>query len=346
MVSAEAVLNPVVTTANGGVGRTEVILGDPTGFMSGQLLLLHQTQGMDAGHFELHRIDSVDGDVAIVSPPLTGAFGTGAGSVAQAIVVPQYARLTVNSGGRVIAPVWDGMRGGVVAIAATGAVTVEMGGSIDVTGRGFRPGVSTDSSFSNRPGTQGEGELGLGMLLPAANGTGGGGGAYGACNRSSGGGGGAGGSAGGDGVGMCSAPATGGVPAGGDASPMLGGGGGSGGPFRRSAGGAGGGIIIIFAESLVVEGMILAGGNGGAPAQAFFTTCGGGGGGGGGGSIFVDVETATLGESLVTAVGGPPGPPLGGSTCTGLTAGGGGAGRISVRATTLMGTTDPPAITP
>jgi hypothetical protein len=347
MVSAEAVLNPVVTTANGGVGRTEVILGDSTGFVSGQLLLLHQTQGTDAGHFELHRIDSVDSGVATVSPPLTEAFGTGAGSVAQAIVVPQYASLTVTSGGRVVAPAWDGTRGGIVAIAATGEVTIETGGSIDVSALGFRGGVSSDGGFSNAPGTQGEGQMGLGTQASTANGNGGGGGLYGAgCNRSPGGGGGAGGEPGGEGLGVCTAPTMGGVSAGGDASPMLGGGGGTGGPYHRSQGGRGGGIIIIFAESLVVEGTIAAGGSGGAPAQSFFTTCGGGGGGGGGGSIFVDVETATLGDALVTAAGGPPGPPLGTSYCAGLTAGAGGAGRISVRAAALEGATDPPAITP
>ncbi len=345
-VDAEAVLNTVVTTANGGAGRDGVILGDATGFAAGQLLLLHQTQGPDAGHYELHRIESVAMGVATVSPPLTGSFGTGAGSVAQAIVVPQYASLTVAAGGRVVAPAWDGTRGGIVAVAATGAVTIEMGGSIDVTGRGFR-GPPMDGASSNTPGLQGEGHLGVGMRLPEANGSGGGGAVFGGCNRSAGGGGGAGGMDGADGMGVCSPASIGGVTAGGDASPMLGGGGGNGGPFRRAAGGTGGGIVIIFAQSVSVEGAVTAGGSGGGPAVlVFFSSCGGPGGGGGGGSIFVDAETVMVGDALVTAAGGPAGPTSGVSACVGLVGGAGGAGRISIRADTLMGTTNPPAITP
>jgi len=344
---ADAVLNTVVSTANGGMGRTEVILGNPMGFAGGQLLLMHQTQGPDAGRFELHRIDSVDGEVATVSPPLGAPFATGAGSVAQAVVVPQYESLTITSG-RVIAPAWDGMTGGIVAIAATGAVTVAPAGSIDVASRGFRGAVGSPVP-STVPGLQGEGHLGLGALMPTPNGSGGGGAIQGgACPRSAGGGGGGGGEPGALGTGTCppSLSTEGGLAAGGDASPIFGGGGGTGGPYLRAGGGAGAGLVMILAGSLVVEGAIRADGAVGATARIYVTTCGGPGGGGGGGSVFADVDTAMLGDALVTALGGAAGSPVSHPYCTGLAAGAGGAGRISIRADTLTGTTNPPAITP
>ena len=58
---------------------------------------------------------------------------------AQAVRVPQFAGLTVNSGASVTAPAWDGQTGGVVALHVRGAVMLN--GTVDVSGRGFRGGA-------------------------------------------------------------------------------------------------------------------------------------------------------------------------------------------------------------
>jgi len=342
--AGDAALNTIMTTANGGMGRTELILADATGFAAGQMVLLQQTQGPDAGRFSLHRIESVAGEVATLNPALGAPYATGAGAVAQAVVVPQYTDLMVT-GGRVVAPAWDGTTGGIVAIAATGTVTIGAGGSIDVDGRGFR-GTPSGTVFANTIGQQGEGDLGPGGAAVTANASGGGGGAISSCNRGPGGGGGAGGEAGDVGGVVCTPATAGGVVAGGDGSLLFGGGGGQGGPAFHSGGGNGGGVVIIFAANLEVEGTIVAQGGAGGAARGIFSTCGGGGGGGAGGTIYLDVDTAVLGEDLVSAGGGAGGPTGAAPICSGLTGGVGGGGRISVRGDSIMGTTVPPAIVP
>ncbi len=342
--AGDAALNTIMTTANGGMGRTELILADATGFAAGQMVLVQQAQGPNAGRFSLHRIEGVAGEVATLNPALAAPYSTGGGAIAQAVVVPQYTDLSVT-GGRVVAPAWDGTTGGIVAIAATGTVTIGAGGSIDVDGRGFR-GTPSAATFANIIGMQGEGDLGPGARAVTANASGGGGGAISTCNRGPGGGGGAGGEAGGLGGVICTPATAGGVVAGGDGSLLFGGAGGQGGPPFLSGSGHGGGAVVIFAANLEVEGTIIARGAAGAVARGFFSTCGGGGGGGAGGTIYLDVDNAVLGEDLVSAGGGAGGPVGTVAMCAGLFGGDGGSGRVSVRGDSIMGTTVPPAITP
>lgn len=58
---------------------------------------------------------------------------------AQVIFVPQYNRLTVNTGASLSAPAWDGLQGGVIAIKAN-SIVLAAGAKIDASGLGFRGG--------------------------------------------------------------------------------------------------------------------------------------------------------------------------------------------------------------
>lgn len=62
----------------------------------------------------------------------------------QLIQVPQYTSVTISGVGSITAPSWNGITGGVVAVHATGTVTVN--GSITVEGKGFRGGVRDNTT--------------------------------------------------------------------------------------------------------------------------------------------------------------------------------------------------------
>jgi uncharacterized repeat protein (TIGR01451 family) len=66
--------------------------------------------------------------------------------VFQVVRVPQYSTAAVS--GTVTAPAWDGLSGGVVAIDVTGDL-YWTGGTIDVSGRGFRGGGGQNRGASN-----------------------------------------------------------------------------------------------------------------------------------------------------------------------------------------------------
>lgn len=68
----------------------------------------------------------------------------------QIIRVPQFTSLTVASAGSIVAPAWDGLRGGVVALQVRDTVTID--GKIDVAGRGFRGGQKASNSGLRSPG--------------------------------------------------------------------------------------------------------------------------------------------------------------------------------------------------
>jgi PKD repeat protein len=65
---------------------------------------------------------------------------------AQVVRVPRYASLTINSGGILTCPNWNGSTGGVLAIEVQGNTVINSGGRIDVTGLGFRGGQLLDNN--------------------------------------------------------------------------------------------------------------------------------------------------------------------------------------------------------
>ena len=98
----------------------------------------------NAGNYELAGVASISGNTITLACNLQKSY-TLAGK-AQVIRVPQYTTLTINSGGSIIAPAWNGTVGGVVAVQA--ATTLQLDGTIDVSAKGFRGGTIHDGAAS------------------------------------------------------------------------------------------------------------------------------------------------------------------------------------------------------
>lgn len=368
--------NSVASAATGAKGGTNLTLGNATGFATGQNVFIHQTQGTGAGNSELNRIAAVNGTTATLVNPLANDYTAGA----QTVVVQQYTTVDVAATGTVVAPAWNGTSGGIMAIQARGAVTID--GTVSMGGRGFRGGGDPTGCFPGSPsgvgcnishGRYGESEAGSSNFgtpdnagYGINNGSGGGGGTRGMdCAAGGGGSHATGGSPGADGsLGFCivnlrhGGGLAGNLLGGQDLTRQIyiGGGGGEGGPdedgTHPGVGGNGGGIIVIFADSLTVNnttGVLESNGGGGAGGINAFPGCGGSGGGmgsgggGAGGAIRLFTAGATsLGSGRITTLGG--GGATGGSCGAGNPGGNGGLGRIHVRpGAAVTGATNPPA---
>jgi hypothetical protein len=351
-------LNLTASPANGTAGSSTLTVDSATGFSAGQEVLIHQTQGTGAGSWEQATIASVAGSVLTFTAPLSHTYtSTGTNNHAQVVVVEQYTTLDVPAGTALLAPVWNGSTGGILAVHVTGAMTVE--GRVSMAGRGYRGTVhrctSGGPTYTCKDGFSGESPFGPGSQGVANNGPGGGGGARGQdCGMGAAGSYGTAGQKGTNGthtMGNCSA-ISGNSPAGstiGDpdltSAIFFGGAGGEGGADEDGAypgkGGDGGGIIFIEAGTLTVTGQVTVdGGDGGNGVQN--AVCGGsgcgmsGGGAGAGGAVRIIATTADLGSGLVTSNGGN------GGKCTCATSGAaGGRGRIAVQAGTVNGSTTP-----
>ena len=165
------------TAADLTAGSTSIPVGAPTGsalIQAGDLLLIIQMQGADinsdnsgaygdgvpldpaqgnlganylAGQYEyVVATSAVVGGAVSISSPLVNSYGTqnypvGAESQGQrryqVVRVPQYSSLTLT--GAVTAVAWNGSIGGVVAMDVAGGLTFS-GGSVNVSGQGFRGG--------------------------------------------------------------------------------------------------------------------------------------------------------------------------------------------------------------
>lgn len=359
-----------VTGAAGGTTLATNGKFDNTTTPPGTVLFVHQTQGTGAGNYELVSIQSVSNqkNVATLSKPLVHSFSDPG---AQAVVMRQYTDVTVAAGQAVSAPAWDGQCGGILPFRATGTASVL--GAIDLSARGFRGHAHTctlgfppyqcdsmtpDTGAAN--GFAGESELGVGLQLATAHGSGGGGALDGSdCGMGGGGSHGTTGVAGPNGGGLppCRSGgmlkqfggAAGLVTVGADLSPsiLFGGAGGEGGADEDGAlpgpGGNSGGIVFIVAKSIIVTGTISAAGAPGGVGVAV-SMCGGtgtgmgGGGGGAGGSIRLAAYSVDVGTNKVVAAGG------GGGACggqPGILGGAGGAGRIGVLSDSTKGSTTP-----
>lgn len=307
---------------------------DASPFAVGDILLLHQTRGTGVGQWEINRVSAVGSDQYTMQVALKYTYTDSGASQAQAIKIPRYTNVTVQSGTWTLTD-WNKDVGGFLTWAASGTSTIT--GTVDCTYDGFTGGAV---GTADTDGYQGEGTAGAGTQSQAANGNGGGGGDDGlGAKVGSGGGGGGNGAAGTNGAnGSGGTGGTGGLA---DGSADLtdfvlgggGGAGGSGGVASTSAGGDGGGGVIFFSKNLSIDGAITVTGSNGqaAPSGA------GSGGGGAGGSVLAVVQTAALGTNKITALAGS------GGTGGGGTDGGAGAvGRIAVHhSATVTGTTNP-----
>lgn len=300
------------TSCSGTSGAKTLTLGAAGSFANNDLVLIHQSRGTGVGAWEINKIASGGGTTTLtLQDNLTNTYTDSGASQAQAIRLLEYVDVTVNSGKTWSVPAWDGDKGGILAFAARGTVTIT--GTISANGKGYVGGTSTNET--------GEGTVGTKTTGTTNNGSGGGSG-YTASGAGSG---------GGNGTAGQSVDSTGGVVSGSaDLTTItFGGGGGTG---NNGIGGAGAGIIIIFSKTITIAGgLTLTGTNGG-------TGIDWGGGAGAGGSILIKCQNATLGTTKLTASGGTGGA----STAPRHSGGAGGAGRIRLDySSSYTGTTTP-----
>eukprot|EP01105_Mastigella_eilhardi_P022038 TRINITY_DN5397_c0_g1_i3.p1 TRINITY_DN5397_c0_g1~~TRINITY_DN5397_c0_g1_i3.p1 ORF type:complete len:610 (+),score=105.31 TRINITY_DN5397_c0_g1_i3:294-2123(+) len=220
----------------------------------------------------------------------------------------RYLRVVVQSAATLSCEAWNGTSGGMISITAK-EIVIAQGGSVDVSGLGFRGGevVTTDQGEAH----QGESRQGRGQNALENNYCGGGGGDSRCAFGSIGGGGG--------GNGTCGNPASpnthrnvtraGGH--GGQANPQvgsnnladhMGGGGGAGGIYVRGApgtGGCGGGCVSLAAETVELLGTVVANGSSGGCGSEYSS----GGGGGAGGCVRLRAASAKL-HGTIAASGG------------------------------------------
>ena len=363
-------INQIAGPATGSKLTNQLSVAGATGLAKGQVLFIHQTQGIGAGNSELNQILDLNATTATLARALVNDYTVGA----QVVVVPQYTNVTVSAGGTLTAPAWDGMQGGILVFQASGAVNLD--GTLSMVGKGFRGAGTSGVCFPGAPGCllnhgrYGESEAGPSSFSAMNNngkgansGGGGGGGTRGEdCAAGGGGSYGSVGAAGADGsLGTCTMNNLhgGGLPGAGlgqgdlTQSIFLGPAGGEGGPDESGAypgpGGNGGGIVALYAGTFTVNptsGVLDAGG---APGGSGVATgpCGGtgsgmgnGGGGAGGGIRILTAGTTALGAGRISALGGAGG--AGGTCGAGFAGGSGGQGRIQVRtAAPFTGNTNP-----
>ena len=309
----------------------------------GDAVLIHQTQGTNAGCWEINRaISDFGGGTATyqLAKPLKCNYASGGNNHAQIQRVPQYTACSV-SGTMTPLSGWNGTWGGIFAVMCSETMTVS--GSISTDGTGYLGGsmISPPAGPCGVAGNQGEGIAGGRNTRSTSSNVNGGGGGW-ECNNNGGAGG---------GHATAGASGHGGTSSGGtvvgestmSSAILFGGAGGSGAPGNDGReyggyGGNGGGIVWIGANTLVVNGAITARGASG-QGDRYNDREVYGGGGGAGGSIKIQTAIATLDSNRLQANGGS-----GGSS--GRSGGAGGTGRIRIEyCDTLSGSTNPPTST-
>jgi len=280
---------PANQSCAGTSGTKTITVTDSTGFLNGDLVLIHQTRGTGAGNWQLNKLITGAGTATFtMESTLTHTYTRSGASQAQVIELNQYKDMTTGS---FSIPAWDQSKGGIVAFFDKGTTTVD--GTITGSGKGYY-GKGGGAGLGNK-GAQGEGDPGAGSNgSTSRNGSGAGGGSNeGSVDTPYYGGGGGNGGAGSNGNG--SSPGQGGNAVGNAAltSVFFGGGGGGASCNGGNAHGDGGGMIFIFSKDLVITGSIANIGTGGTGSYS----------GGAGGSVLIKAETATLGSGLITGTG-------------------------------------------
>ncbi|MBL7935342.1 MAG: T9SS type B sorting domain-containing protein, partial [Bacteroidia bacterium] len=134
-------------------------LNVPTNLTCGDLIIIYQAQGANmtttdnslygnivnynsAGLFEYRHVVSVNGNTITLNAPLNNNYLlTGH---PQVVKVPQYTKLTINSGAIVTGLNWDGSKGGIVSIHCSDSLILN--GQIKANDIGFRGGKTRITS--------------------------------------------------------------------------------------------------------------------------------------------------------------------------------------------------------
>lgn len=170
-VNASTVVNEyTLLTLDANAGATAITVGTSSlnagglfagALAPGDLLFIIQMQGAtlganndstfgeilnygNAGHHELAQVLSVPSITSIqLSCPLQKNYS--ASGKTQIVRVPRYSSLTVNGGGVLTCPSWNGSTGGVLVIEVLGNTVINSGARLDANGRGFRGGALLDN---------------------------------------------------------------------------------------------------------------------------------------------------------------------------------------------------------
>jgi hypothetical protein len=337
VISADTTDAPIDSACTGTTGSNSLSATNAS-FASGQEILIHQTQGTNAGTYMRNKIISYTAGTITLDQALNITYGTGA----QVLVLKQYVNVTVNSGKTWTAKAWNGTVGGILGFLCNGTFTNN--GIISASAKGFRGTKTRISDTSVHIGIQGEGYSSVGSATTSANTIGGGGGNENTeTDRKPGGGGGGYATIGTNGTKTGSREI---VGIGGETvgisnltSLFFGGGGGQGAYYGGVSStsvqaGSGGGIVFIYGSDTINNGYIYSNGENGSTSIPAVGGCGAGAGG----SVLIKCQTATLGTNLITVSGG-----IGGTGYNEEGSGGnGGIGRIHVDYyTSVTGTTTP-----
>ena len=134
-VAATENLN-LYTQCSGTAGSTTLIVASTAGFGSGDMILIHQSRGINDPNWEINKVSSIGAGSLTLASPLKRTYAddgsiTGGGNQSQCIRIPQYRNLTIN--GTVTPPDFDDPgTGGIVAVAVASQMVVN--GNINVDG--------------------------------------------------------------------------------------------------------------------------------------------------------------------------------------------------------------------
>lgn len=341
-ISSNTTQSLTARQCSGTAGTTSLSLAS-SGFTNGDVVLIHQARGTNAGSWEINMIVSGGGSTSLtLAQNLQTTYNYTGANKAQIIKVPMYTQITVNGGCTWRCTSWNQSTGGFLVFAATVGLTVN--GALSVNGNldsspssctYCTPAGGIGGGFYGGRGDQvnndgvGQGEGGEGYAndrqwSTSANGNGAGGAYYNGSPGGAAGGGGGNGTAGSTGqVGDSDVGGAGGSTAGNaELSALVFGGGGGAGTkepaYTGGGGGSGAGAIIGFVKQLTTTtGYIYANGGAGAYSDAA-------GGGGAGGSILMQVGGYSIGTNHIQAYYGSGG---GSPQSVG---GNGGYGRIAI----------------
>ncbi|TVR83331.1 MAG: hypothetical protein EA412_00960 [Chitinophagaceae bacterium] len=134
-------------------------VSDTSGLQAGDLVLIVQMKGASinlannsnfgnftnlnqAGKYEFNTISNINSGEVTFEYQFENEYSVN--SKVQIIKVPQYQNVTITD--TVTAMAWDGEKGGIVVIDASGSINIES--VIDVNGKGFRGGAASNSNFT------------------------------------------------------------------------------------------------------------------------------------------------------------------------------------------------------
>ncbi len=168
--STASILNdysPLTANATSGTNLLNVISSSfntrfATPLAAGDLIFIIQMQGAtmttpddstygslvsynNCGNFEFAEVASVPFSTQILTACQLKNNYSASGRT-QVIRVPRLTTLTIGSGGSVTCPAWDGVTGGVLIMEVQNGITVNSGGTINATGKGFRAGQNASDN--------------------------------------------------------------------------------------------------------------------------------------------------------------------------------------------------------